>query len=865
MFPGHSSASSSSGGYPSGPSMSMGMSMGAPPPMGMGGGALPPPPGGPLGSSKGGNPNYFTDKKKGEVNELKNLLREVTVEKDIKRKREIIKKVIAYMTLGIDVSRLFSEMVLCVDTKDLITKKMVYLYLTNYAQKNSELAIMCINTLLNDCRNEDPMVRGLALRSLCSLRLESILEYIHDPLQQSLTDTSAYVRKTGVIGILKVFSLNPDLIKESDMIDTLYNMIRDRDAQVVSNCLIALNEIMADEGGIAINQQIIMHLLSRISDFNEWGQCNILHIIARYKPSSDDEVFTIMNTLEQCLRVSNSAVVLAAAKCFFQLTLRMDAIQEQVFERLRQPLLTLMAGGSHEINYCVLHHILLLVGKRPRVFGRDYRQFYTRYNEPTHVKYVKIDILALIADTNNVADIVTELSEYVTDVDQELARRSIRAISDIAVSTNFTDPTVQFPPPGGQTPDAFGAVQAAQSAAQALSMMQDRIVDTMVDFLEMNLDYVRDECLVVMKDLLRKYPEKRHDVLTVLPRIINQVQQPAAKAAIVWMLGEFGQDIRRAPYVLEKLIDDFSEETSPSVQLELLSASMKLFFKRPPEMQSMLGRLLQASIDDSSHQDVRDRALLYYRFLERQPTELAAAIVAQFKVDDSITIFAEMIESDLQEKLFQEFNTLSVVYNEPSELFISASHLPVANGVSDDEEDDQGNERADDENEGYASNQPHYNAPPSVHGPPGAGQPRSASMDLLLDMDFGGGGIQQPAVHAPPPSFQLAPNPPMDAATFQNKWTTNRVVGTVAVQLPQVPSQSEIERTFASRFILTMASGDVGPQFKFFFYAQDARGSVYLMETLVDKGERVLRATIKGEDDHGGAQLAELMKHVLFG
>jgi hypothetical protein len=53
------------------------------------------------------------------------------------------------------------------------------------------------------------------------------------------------------------------------------------------------------------------------------------------------------------------------------------------------------------------------------------------------------------------------------------------------------------------------------------------------------------------------------------------------------------------------------------------------------------------------------------------------------------------------------------------------------------------------------------------------------------------------------------------------------------------------------------------PQLKFFFYAQDASGGVYLMETLIDKAERVLRATIKGEDDHGGAQLAELMKRVL--
>ncbi|GLE02423.1 hypothetical protein PINS_up011261 [Pythium insidiosum] len=842
MFPGHSSMNSAShfpgpGGmhHPSGP--------GAPPPPG--------------GAAKG-NPNYFTDKKKGEVNELKNLLREVTVEKDIKRKREIIKKVIAYMTLGIDVSRLFSEMVLCVDTKDLITKKMVYLYLTNYANKNSELAIMCINTLINDCRNEDPMVRGLALRSLCSLRLDSILEYIHDPLQQSLTDTSAYVRKTGVIGILKVFSLNPDLIRESDMIDTLYNMIRDRDPQVVSNCLVALNEIMADEGGIAINQQIVMHLLSRISDFNEWGQCNILHIVARYKPTSDEEVFNIMNTLEQCLRVSNSAVVLGTAKCFFHLTERMEAIQEQVFERLRQPLLTLMAGGSHELNYCVLHHILLLVGKRPRVFSRDYRQFYTRYNEPTHVKYVKIDILAAIADASNVGDIAQELSEYVTDVDQELARRSIRAISDIAVSTNFS----AVPPPQYPGAEMYGA----QAAAQALSAMQDQIVDTMVDFLEMNLDYVRDECLVVMKDLLRKYPEKRHDVLNVLPRIIAQVQQPQAKAAIVWMMGEFGQDIRRAPYVLEKLIDDFSEETSPAVQLELLSASMKLFFKRPPEMQSMFGRLLQAAINDSNHQDVRDRALFYYRLLERQPTEEAAAIVAQFKVDESVTVFAEMIESDLKEKLFQEFNSLSVVYNKPSELFLSPSHLPVVTAASDDEEDeDQGNEHPDEEHEGYSANQNQYNAPSAAPGGRPARSAAPASSMDLLDMDFGGapqGGAQY---NAAPPAFQLIPNPPMDAPTFQHKWTTNRVVGSVAVQLPHVPPQADIERAFASRLIMTMASGDVGPQYKFFFYAQDARGNVYLLETLVEKNERVLRATIKGEDDQGGAQLSELVKRVLFG
>jgi AP-4 complex subunit beta-1 len=101
----------------------------------------------------------------------------------------------------------------------MVVKKMVYLYLSHYARKQPELAIMCINTLRRDwsdhssplspltlslSENEDPMVRGLALRSLCGLGLESVLEYIEGPLKKSFTDVSPYVRRTGVMGVLKV-------------------------------------------------------------------------------------------------------------------------------------------------------------------------------------------------------------------------------------------------------------------------------------------------------------------------------------------------------------------------------------------------------------------------------------------------------------------------------------------------------------------------------------------------------------------------------------------------------------------------------------------------------------------------------------
>ena len=77
-----------------------------------------PPPHQPGGPPAGAVPaSYFTESRKGEINELRNLLKGFAVERDPQRKRDIIKKVIAYMTLGIDVSRLFTEMMLAIETR----------------------------------------------------------------------------------------------------------------------------------------------------------------------------------------------------------------------------------------------------------------------------------------------------------------------------------------------------------------------------------------------------------------------------------------------------------------------------------------------------------------------------------------------------------------------------------------------------------------------------------------------------------------------------------------------------------------------------------------------------------------------------
>jgi hypothetical protein len=62
--------------------------------------------------------------------------------------------------------------------EDVVLKKMLYLYICTYAQSNPDLTLLTINLLTKDCRDQDPTIRGLALRSLCQLRVANLIEYI---------------------------------------------------------------------------------------------------------------------------------------------------------------------------------------------------------------------------------------------------------------------------------------------------------------------------------------------------------------------------------------------------------------------------------------------------------------------------------------------------------------------------------------------------------------------------------------------------------------------------------------------------------------------------------------------------------------
>jgi AP-4 complex subunit beta-1 len=185
-----------------------------------------------------------------------------------------------------------------------------------------------------------------------------------------------------------------------------------------------------------------------------------------------------MNLLEDRFKHASSSVVLGTVKVFLHLTKDTPELYKQVIQRLQAPLITLMTSSetteSYEISFNVLSHIhLLVVRGSNQFFENEYKQFFVKYDEPSYIKNVKLEILGHIASENNIQEISSELSEYVTDVNAEIAKRSIRCLGTIIL----------------RLPEVANTV-----AAQLRT------------FLSLKITYVVDETMMVLKDVFRKYP-----------------------------------------------------------------------------------------------------------------------------------------------------------------------------------------------------------------------------------------------------------------------------------------------------------------------------------------------------------------------
>ncbi|XP_059844050.1 AP-1 complex subunit beta-1 isoform X1 [Hypanus sabinus] len=580
---------------------------------------------------------YFTTTKKGEIFELKAELNSDKKEK----KKEAVKKVIASMTVGKDVSALFPDVVNCMQTDNLELKKLVYLYLMNYAKSQPDMAIMAVNTFVKDCEDPNPLIRALAVRTMGCIRVDKITEYLCEPLRKCLKDEDPYVRKTAAVCVAKLHDINAQLVEDQGFLDTLKDLISDSNPMVVANAVAALSEIAESHPNsnlLDLNFQTINKLLTALNECTEWGQIFILDCLANYSPKDDREAQSICERVTPRLSHANSAVVLSAVKVlmkFMEMLSKDLDYYGTLLKKLAPPLVTLLSAEP-ELQYVALRNINLIVQKRSEILKHEMKVFFVKYNDPIYVKLEKLDIMIRLASQANIAQVLAELKEYATEVDVDFVRKAVRAIGRCAIKVE-------------------------QSA--------ERCVSTLLDLIQTKVNYVVQEAIVVIKDIFRKYPNKYESVIATLCENLDSLDEPEARAAMIWIVGEYAERIDNADELLESFLEGFHDE-STQVQLQLLTAIVKLFLKKPTETQELVQQVLSLATQDSDNPDLRDRGYIYWRLLSTDPVAAKEVVLAEKPLISEET---DLIEPTLLDELICHIGTLASVYHKPPSAFVEGS------------------------------------------------------------------------------------------------------------------------------------------------------------------------------------------------
>lgn len=66
----------------------------------------------------------------------------------------------------------------------------------------------------------------------------------------------------------------------------------------------------------------------------------------------------------------------------------------------------------------------------------------------------------------------------------------------------------------------------------------------------------------MLQDIFRRYPNQYETIIAQLCDNLESLDEPEAKASMIWIIGEYAERIDNADELLETFLETFPEETS---------------------------------------------------------------------------------------------------------------------------------------------------------------------------------------------------------------------------------------------------------------------------------------------------------------
>ncbi|KIK95885.1 hypothetical protein PAXRUDRAFT_826547 [Paxillus rubicundulus Ve08.2h10] len=589
-----------------------------------------------MATQQGQDAKFF---QRGKIEEFRAELQAAeTKDKKFQKRKTVLKKIVANITMGNDMSPLFHDVVQCIGTPLLEIKKMVYLYLVSYGRAKPEQIQIVIPSFLQDCNDRNPLIRALAIRTMAYIPIPVVTEALTDQLRHCIKDRDPYVRKTAAICVAKLYAADARRVERAGFVEMLRDMMLDTNAMVVANAVAALSEIGDRQDGVIfrLNLPTANKLVAALGESSEWGQIYILDSLLRYVPEQHADAEMMAERVIVQLQHANSAVVLTTIKVLLYLMNYMQnrRLIDYICKKMGPPLVTLLSSGP-EVQYVALRNILLIIQRRPAVLKNDVKVFFCKYNDPIYIKLAKLEIMYRLAREENAKEVLAELEEYASEVDIDFVRKAVRSIGRLAIK-----------------------VEAAA----------DNCIQSLLNLIETKVTYVVQEAVIVTKDIFRRYPGKYEGIIPTLCENLDALEEPEAKAAMVWILGQFSDKIVNADELLDDLVYNFLDETV-EVQLALLTAVVKLFVYKPSSetTKTLVHKVLKWATEEIDNPDLRDRGFMYWRMLAMNPAIAGEIVLAE---KPAITTDSDRMDRGALDQLLLHTGTLGSIYHKNPETFI---------------------------------------------------------------------------------------------------------------------------------------------------------------------------------------------------
>ncbi|KAG7092275.1 hypothetical protein E1B28_008637 [Marasmius oreades] len=529
---------------------------------------------------------------------IKNLRKQLDSNSD-REKLDAMKRLIALISKGRNVSEYFAQVVKNVASPSLEIRKLVYIYLLRYAEQDPDLALLSINTFQKDLSDSNPLIRAMALRVLSGIRVPMIGNVVLMAIKKCSADVSPYVRKVAALAACKAYDLDDSHLPS--LIEIITNLLRDRSPLSIGSVSIAFQYVCPTR--LDLLHQHYRRLCRILVDVDEWGQVDLLGLLLRYArtmlprpietPNGEDvnsDIKLLLNSAQPLFQSRNSAVVLAATRVFWCVGLPTEHRQ------FVQPLLRLLQT-SQEVERVVLTYILVIARTANTLFTSYYSRFYLYSEDITVTKRMKIAMLLQLLQYDNHQAILRELIDYADDASDEVVSDSIKAIGRCAI---------------------------------LIPECMQQCLTALIGMIKTEYDTVVSSAVLVLKTLVQRrlfttsnsnpHGGSSNVALAIISELahkIDDIRHPNARACIVWLVGEYSASNESsggpsgvtswAPDVLRKTAKSFSTE-APSVRLQIVILAAKLVVLCPDEPRlQLLGRYVFSLARYDLDYDVRDR------------------------------------------------------------------------------------------------------------------------------------------------------------------------------------------------------------------------------------------------------------------